>query len=415
MTKQFKQLEKNEKCSTSLPFAFDDSKGKVTIPDEIHLIPIGEWMHDAYGPMIINSADIREFAQNFNQGIRKGVFITAGHEGWTEQPAVGWITKVEAKSDGLWGTVEWNEFGKGVLTDKQWKFFSPELVRDYEDPQTHDLYRNVLTGGALTKSPYFKELQAIVFSEKNLKGNFNDTNMNLQELLAKDITTLSDEEKAFIKAHASELTEEQKLSHTAIIDEPAPDTETDEEKAAREAKEKADGAAAAADDGDPGDGAGDGAGKQDMSEKNMVKISASELAILRAQADKGAQAFKELENNKLDALTSQLIFTEANKAGRFLPKSQGNLRAFMETLNTAQRAKFSELVAAIPKGLAFNEEGADGAIDGSAQMEVDAKIAKKMESNKNLKYSEALKEVMAENEGLEQRYDEGLTPVRAAK
>jgi hypothetical protein len=220
------------------PFQFDEEAGEsgvAEIPDTIHLIPIGQWQHDAYGPITITASDIREFVQNFNAGIRKGVPITAGHEGMMELPAVGWIQKVEARDDGLWGTVSWTELGEEALEDRQYKFFSPEFYRDYEDPQDHQIYRNVITGGALTKAPYFKELEAVVFSEKILKTNFNEKTMTIAEILAKKMEELSDEEKTFIKEHASELTEEQKTAYTSIIEEPK--AETEEEKTAREAKE----------------------------------------------------------------------------------------------------------------------------------------------------------------------------------
>ena len=40
-----------------------------------------------------------------------------------------------------------------------------------------------------------------MFSEKKLQTNFNDKNtmLILEEVLAKDISTLTDEEKAFVK------------------------------------------------------------------------------------------------------------------------------------------------------------------------------------------------------------------------
>jgi len=421
MTKQFKQLAKNAKYTTSVA-AFDENKKSTKIPDDIHLIPIGEWAHDMYGPIIITASDIREFAQNFNAEIRKGVFITAGHEGWDELPAVGWITKVEARDNGLWGTVEWNEYGKGVLTDKQWKFFSPELVRDYEDPENHQLYRNVLTGGALTKSPYFKELQAIMFSEKKLQTNFNDNNtmLILEEVLAKDISTLTDEEKAFVKEHASELTDEQKVTHAEFIKEDEV-AETEEEKTAREAAEAqavkdANVAAGLNEDGSPKDGGGEDAGAPgddtQINASEKVTIKASELAILRQKADEGAQAFKELHKTKIASAVSSLVFSESNKAGRFLPKSKDNLSAFMESLNDAQRAKFSALITEIPKSISFAEMGGEGN-EGNSFAEVESKVEAKMKGNTKLSYSEALKEVMSENEGLEQRYDEGLPTVRA--
>lgn len=418
MKTQFKHATKQDRFKGIFPFEFADKKDDTqAIPDSIQMIPIGQWQHDLYGPITITISDIREFAQNFNQNIRKGVYITAGHEGFEELPAQGWVTDVEVRNDGLWGKVAWNDLGKATLNDKQYKFFSPEFYRDYEDPQTHQIYRNVLIGGALTKSPYFKELQAIVFSEPKLQKQFNEynNNMNLAELLAKDITTLTDEEKAFIIEHKAELTEEQKVSHTSIID-----VETDEQKEAREAKEKedkeaADKAQAEADEkakGDANEAAGlnrDGSQKVEASDKKVM-MSEAEVNALRAKADQGAQAYAELKKVKLDGAVSALVFSDKNKAGKFLPKSTDNLRAFMDTLNESQMTKFTALLAELPKTQIFSETGADTdtTVDGTAQAEVDAKVAAKQKENPKMSYSEALKQVFAENDGLSQKYNAEL-------
>lgn len=410
---------KNKSVAGMMPFEFDSKKGDV--PDTIHLIPIGAWEHDSYGPIIINAADIREYVQNFNQKVRKGVFITAGHEGFQELPAVGWVVSVEARDTGLWGVVEWTPEGKRLLSDKAFKFFSPELCRDYEDPETHQFYRNVMTGGALTKSPYFKELEAIVFSEKGTKTfNSNEpNNMNLQELLAKDITTLTDEEKAFIKSNAAELTDEQKASHASVIEEPVDDTtptETEEQKVAREAKEKEDANIAAGLN-------ADGTPKEptttepvEASEKKMVTINASELAILRQKADDGAKAFAELKNAKVTAEVKALVFSANNKAGVFLPKGEATLKAFMETLNETQTAKFKEvLTSLVPNNGTFNEIGDGVGVEATAQKEVETKVNAKLAANPKMKYSEALKEVMSENEGLEERYSSELPSAKKSQ
>lgn len=421
MTKKTAEEQKGQMFVGVFPFQFAETQDKeVVIPTTIHLIPIGQWDHDLYGPIMINNADIREFAQNFNAGIRKGVFITAGHEGYEELPANGWVTSVEVRDDGLWGNVEWNKLGKETLSDKQYKYFSPEFYRDYEDPQTHQIYRNVLTGGALTKSPYFKELEAVVFSDKKLQKQFSTNNndtMNLKDLLAKDKATLTAEEKAFIKSNAAELTDAEKVSHADVIAEEVK-TETEEEKTAREAEAKK--------IGDENEAKGlnrDGSAKTvdeaaKLSEK--VFITAGELAILRQKADAGAEAFKELEKNKLEVAVGAMIFSETNKTGKFLPKDQGTLKSFMETLNPAQRASFAGLIAHLPASDKFKEVGSDSAVlDGTALAEVnskvDAKIAASEKAGKPMKYSDALKEVMSENEGLEERYDRELPSGRKAQ
>lgn len=429
LTPELKKKMMSSKYKGIFPLEFDDDADTaedlgVEIPDTIHLIPIGQWEHDLYGGIIITSTDIKEFAQNYNAGVRKGVFITAGHEGFEELPAVGWITAVEVRDNGLWGSVEWNDGGKELLGDKAFKFFSPEFYRDYEDPQTHQLYRNVLTGGALTKSPYFKELEAIVFSEAKLKKQFNENNtMDLTTILAKKVEELSVEEKAFVKEHAADLTDEQKVTFASALEEAK--TETEEEKTAREAKEAEDKVAAdakATEDANVAAGLNpDGTEKINASDKQIVQISASELAILRSKADAGAQAFAELEKGRLDTSVKALVFNDkSNKAGAFLPKTESKLRSFMEKLSADQRKTFAEIVGELPKNQVFTEVGQDkGVSDGTALAEVDAKITLKMseaeKAGKPMKYSDALKEVMAENKGLEERYDGELPTVRSSK
>lgn len=405
LTPELAKLKASNKYLGIFPFEFDEGAGEgnggAAIPSMIHLIPIGTWDHDLYGLIIINPSDIREFEQNYNAGIRKGVFITAGHEGYAELPAQGWITRVESRADGLWGEVDWNELGKATLSDKQYKFFSPEFYRDYEDPETHQAYRNVLTGGALTKSPYFKELEAVVFSDKNIKKQFNDNNniMDLATILAKDVSTLDEAEKAFLIEHKAELTDEQKAQVTSVID-VAP-AETDEEKTAREEKEK----------GDANEAAGlnrDGSAKTEVqaSEKKLVQITAGELAALTAAANQGKSAFAELQKTKLNSSVAGMIFnSKTNTTGKFLPKEEGALRTFMEKLDDGGRTAFAELVAKIPASQVFTEKGDAGEKTGTAEAEVEARTSKLM-SEKKLSYSDALKTVFAEDAGLHNRYTE---------
>src|SRR5690349_12088369 len=92
---------------------FDES---VDIPSEIHVVPVGEWDHPAYGPMKITEDDIAEFVQNFDAGLRNDIPINEGHEVMDEKPAIGWFKSLINKgSDGLWAVVEWTEEGKKLL------------------------------------------------------------------------------------------------------------------------------------------------------------------------------------------------------------------------------------------------------------------------------------------------------------
>lgn len=424
MTKH-QSTKAQERFIGMFPFEFASKAEKTSvIPDMVHLVPIGQWEHDLYGPIMITASDIGEFIQNFNANVRKGVYITAGHEGYEELPAQGWITMLESHDDGLWGKVEWNELGKETLKDKQFKFISPEFYRDYEDPQTHQIYRNVLIGAALTKSPYFKELNAVVFSDKAIKNQFNENNnndMNLADLLAKDIATLTDDEKAFIKANAEQLTEEQKVSHATIIAEAAPAeeapaTETPAEETPAEVVPATETPATETPAADPAPEAETPA--ETPAEETPAtetpaegsQVNASEKVLVSAsEHNKFKEAFAELNKMKLDSAVKELVFSEGNQAGRFLPKSSDNLRAFMEKLNDGQISAFKALINEMPKAGThlFSEigTGADTSVAGTAKAAMDSKIAELRAENPKMTYGDALKKVATQFPDLAKAHD----------
>jgi phage I-like protein len=412
MTKKFSNKtfgSKSKKLVTVFPFEFNENgKGadaKVAIPDTIQLLPIGQWEHELYGDIIIKDSDIQEFVQNFDAGIRKGVFITAGHEGFQELPAVAWIKSVEARGDGLYGQIDWTNLGKSILEDKQFKFFSPEYCSIYEDPETHEVFRNVLTGGALTKSPYFKELDAVVFCDPEITRKFNESNntmLILEDVLKKAPADLNDAEKAFLKEHEAELSDEQKVEFATALEVKTEEVaETEEAKTARLQKEQ--------EDANEANGLNrDGSAKEQVdvnASAKPVTMSFGEHAALKDAADKGKIAMAKLEKQELDTAVSSLIFSEGNKAGRFLPKDQTLVTTFMAGLTAEKKLAFASLVKQIPLSAAFKELGAgDGANAGDPVKELELKTTELMKDGK-MSYADAVKKVFSDNEGFQDRYE----------
>lgn len=352
------------------------------VPTKIHVIPTGEWEHPAYGKMIINEEDISEFVAHFQEGVRKDIPITEGHEALDEKPAIGWFRKLlDEGAKGLYAVVEWTERGKELLRSKSYKYFSPEFYEVYEDPETHEKFTNVLVGGALTNKPYFKELEPVVFTEPQINKN-NPTEMDLQTILAKDPTALSDEEKSFVKEHAADLTDEEKTSFADVIGE-APATPPETPPATPPAPT------------DP----------VNASEKGMKMISASEFKALQDKANKGYEAAQKLEAREIEDSVSKLTFSESNRAGRFLPKSKDKLTAFVKSLSETQRKAFSEIANEIPEAKLFSEIGDSDALEGAAAVKVDAAVKKLMSENTGLKYADALKRAFAENPALATEYE----------
>lgn len=255
--------------------------------------------------------------------------------------------------------------------------------------------------------------------------------MNMKDLVKKNVSELTADEKAFIKANKKMLDKEGEAKFKECFDETAQPTaeelaakqqaeadakvEADKKAAADAAQAEADKKVAdekAAADKKATEDANIAAGKNaDGTEKvqgsEKVQISASELAMLRDAADKGKQAFAELKKAKIAGDVSKLIFNDKTKEGAFLPKSQAGVQAFMETLSDTQYAAFVQLVGELPKSASiFKEIGKTDTSGnaGDAQATIETKVAEKMKAFPKMKYSEALKEVNSENLELAKQY-----------
>jgi len=373
---------------------FAEAASSVDVPEEIHVVPTGTWSHPVYGEMEVTSADIAEFVKNFREKVRLDLPITQGHDNGMsggELPAVGWFKDlIDRGVKGLYAVVEWTDEGKELLSQRAYKYFSPEFYEEYSDPETGERRKHVLVGGALTNRPYFKELDPVVaFSEPGLIKQLTD-DMNLNDILAKKASELSSEEKAFLKAHEAELTAEQRETFKEVFasEEPAPTPEPDPTPEPEVTPTKV--------------------------EASEVKISAAELAALRSQADAGAKAFAEVEKMKLGTEIDKLVFSEANKEGRILPKQKAALVELMFSLNAKQRDQLRNILGSLPKAdkSIFAELGDGGAPEQSKEAiaaQVKALATEKVSASEGkLSYSKAVAQVFSEKPELKAAYDAAL-------
>lgn len=372
-------------------FSMEKSEGSASMVSEIEVMRTGEWDHPSYGKMVITHETMDQMIANFNARLRKGVYFTEGHPVEDEElPAVGWVVELRKLGDSLKAVVEWTEIGANLLRTKAYKFFSPEFYFTYEDPETREKFENVLTGGALTNRPYFKSLEAVVLSERILSRK-QKTMFKLDEVLAKDPSAISAEERAFLVSMKEDLdkstVEKFKLDETQ---------ETDEEKAAREAKEKEEAdakaaeeakkteeeaaaakkaeeeaaAAKAAEEAAAAEAAKGGETPEQKLEASEAKVKATETEL-----EKTKRELSELKAEKRKKEFSEKIsafkFSEETKKGLILPKSIDKVQAFAESLNEEQAGKFFEILGELPQKGIFKEIGATGDGEGAGVNGVD--------------------------------------------
>lgn len=386
---------------------FAEGSGSGDLPTEIQVIPCGEWNHPFYGPMKIAPSDIKEMKNNFDSGVRLDLPITAGHDNGMsggELPAVAWYKEVHDRGkDGLWATVEWNEKGEAHLKGKEYKYFSSEFFDTYANPTDGKIYKNVLCGGALTNKPFFKELEPVgTFSETGIMSFTFNASMNLKDILAKDVKTLSEAEKTFLREHKEELNDEQKSAFASVFDEGDGGGEGGGEEGGDQG-------------GDEGgeDGGEGGAGGNQIT-ASEVKISASELAALRAQANEGAKAFAEVEKMKLGEEVGRLVFSATNADGRIKPGQKTAVVELMFSLNAKQRDQFRNILSNLPKAdkSIFDEIGDGGAPEQTKEAiaaQVKGLANEKVKASEGkLSYAAAVQQVYAEKPELQKAYNDAL-------
>jgi hypothetical protein len=388
---------KRENESTKLvPFtlslyAHEFSEADKTLPEMIHVAPLGKWDHPVYGEFEVTRETVREFVQNFNNGIRKPKLpITAGHDSFEEHKAIGWMIELQEGVNGLYAKVEWTPDGQDLLLKGSFKYFSPEWFTTYNDPADGKEYGHVLIGGALTNKPFFRELENIVaFSEHFIYSKFNEApSMDLASIRAKEVADLTAEEKEFLVANAAELTDEEKAKFEIEVkeEETAEETvaETEVEEDATVAETEVAHVAS-----------------------TVVTMTAQQFNELAAQAEMGKKALQEVRTMTLAREVDQLVFSDTNKAGRFLPKDKSAVLSFMSTLEDKQRKAFNELVARIPAQSLFNELGTgdDHAVADDPATELNAKVASLRSEDKALDYRTAVTRVFKENPELAKSYE----------
>ncbi|NQD39979.1 phage protease [Glutamicibacter halophytocola] len=395
-----------------------DAQGNA--PSAIELLRTGDWHTPWHGDFEITIADLHEFAANFAKGIGlveadKRAPINYAHEAWNK--AAGWITSlaVDEEREALVASVEWTPEGAQGLKDKEWAYISPEFnprgcpwsdAEGTDDPDGVPVFvNNVLSGAALTNIPLFKKLKPITASrlpnkpvKADATGDSEKRNqgeeMKLEDIRAKAAADLTDEEKAFLEEHKSELTADE-LKTLGMEEDPAPvdDPEPNEE-------EDPEGEEDPTDDPTPTD-------PVEASTKGVVSISASELASLKASAARADQLAADIDREKVTNLISASV-----KAGQIKSGEKNKAIELVLASSGKQRTQLEAFIKGLPVNASLGKELGDTGAETlvSAQAEVDKRVRKVQadarDAGKSISYAQARKQVLADDENLKTQLEE---------
>lgn len=219
---------------------------KGEVPKRVQVLRVGAFKHPTHGLLDITQTVLAEMKSNFDANVR-GIDTAFDYYHDSDQDASAWVQSLELSEDKkeLWANVEWTPKAAQKLADRELRYFSPDFVRSWKDPESGKTHKNVLFGGGLTNRPFIKEMQPIVADEKNMKEGNMKTVAELEAELKvanEQIVKLTEEAKiqlaeggkaAELKAKIAELQKQ-----LAALE--------GDNKMLSEAKAKADGEAAAA-------------------------------------------------------------------------------------------------------------------------------------------------------------------------
>lgn len=168
----FSEMQFNDKGEINLSSKFGTINLSEGLPHIIEVARVAEGEHPAYGKLKITQENLESMVSNFKSKVT-GVDL-AVNEDHQKNEAFGWFKDIFLSFDKqtLYGQVQWNTKGTHALSEKEYRYFSPEFRFNYEHPHTGTTHGPTLLGGALTNYPFLK-MEAI--TELNNKSQGEET------------------------------------------------------------------------------------------------------------------------------------------------------------------------------------------------------------------------------------------------
>jgi len=165
----FDNVEFNEKGEVNLSSKFETINLHEGLPHIIEIARVAEGEHPSYGKLKITQDHLESFVSNFKSKVT-GVDL-AVNEDHSKRDAFGWMKDVFLSFDKqtLYAQVNWNSKGTTALSEKEYRYFSPEFRFNYTHPHTGKAHGATLLGGALTNYPFLK-MEAITELNNKSQG-----------------------------------------------------------------------------------------------------------------------------------------------------------------------------------------------------------------------------------------------------
>lgn len=138
--------------------AFFSEVSADSLPEWIPVLPKpGTYQHPRFGTLNLTAERNAHFIDNFNRQVYQDhIPIDAEHE-TKLSGALAFYRDLRQTADGaVEARIEYTPRGQSLIQQGGYRYFSPELYEEWEDPATGQVHHDVLCGGAFTTRPFFK-------------------------------------------------------------------------------------------------------------------------------------------------------------------------------------------------------------------------------------------------------------------
>lgn len=125
------------------------------------------WDHPKYGKVEITPSTGLQFKTYFDEGtLGREHLVNYDHGGDPAKggKAAGKILAVDPREDGIYYQVKFTDTAKKEIDAGEWRYLSPEYD-DWINPETGDVYEEMMFDLAVTNTPFFKGQPPLNFSE----------------------------------------------------------------------------------------------------------------------------------------------------------------------------------------------------------------------------------------------------------
>ena len=188
------------------------------LPHIIQIARVAEGEHPSYGKLKITQQDLEAMERNFKSNVT-GVDL-AINEDHKKNEAFGWFKDVFLSFDKqtLYAQIQWNNKGMTALSEKEYRYFSPEFRFNYVHPHSGKEHGPTLLGGALTNYPFLK-MDAITALNNKTKNKGETTVEKTIELSIHNQTVVELSNKVTAAEAKAKKAEDQVMELNAKVEE----------------------------------------------------------------------------------------------------------------------------------------------------------------------------------------------------